>query len=136
MKYWLQTIIIICDWNLVIYKSNDETAVSQPLAFIVCPSKPNASFRHESKPSYRCQPESLRSPCPQSPPSGQGARGGTRARDRRIPEDLTADFLSTVPPTGYMTHTKKDITNTTTADHVSIPVTTLLLSKHRDMFAK
>ncbi|GFO28272.1 hypothetical protein PoB_005477700 [Plakobranchus ocellatus] len=33
------------------------------------------------------------------PPSGQGAGGGTRTRDRRVPADLRADSLATVPPT-------------------------------------
>ncbi|GFO00929.1 hypothetical protein PoB_002743400 [Plakobranchus ocellatus] len=32
------------------------------------------------------------------PPSGQGAHGRARIRDRRIPADLRADSLSTVPP--------------------------------------
>ncbi|GFO38516.1 hypothetical protein PoB_006502100 [Plakobranchus ocellatus] len=31
--------------------------------------------------------------------SGQGAGGDARTRDRRIPADLTADSLATVPPT-------------------------------------
>ncbi|GFN75940.1 hypothetical protein PoB_000244600 [Plakobranchus ocellatus] len=33
------------------------------------------------------------------PPAGQGAGGGTRARDKRVPADLRADSLATVPPT-------------------------------------
>ncbi|GFO18061.1 hypothetical protein PoB_004456600 [Plakobranchus ocellatus] len=33
------------------------------------------------------------------PPSGQGAGGGARTRDRRVPVDLRADSLATVPPT-------------------------------------
>ncbi|GFN78490.1 hypothetical protein PoB_000499600 [Plakobranchus ocellatus] len=33
------------------------------------------------------------------PPSGQGACGGARTRDRRIPTDIRADSLATVPPT-------------------------------------
>ncbi|GFN89219.1 hypothetical protein PoB_001572500 [Plakobranchus ocellatus] len=33
------------------------------------------------------------------PPSGQGAGGGARIRDRRVPADLRADSLVTVPPT-------------------------------------
>ncbi|GFN82734.1 hypothetical protein PoB_000924000 [Plakobranchus ocellatus] len=33
------------------------------------------------------------------PPSGQGAGGGARASNRRIPADLRADSLATVPPT-------------------------------------
>ncbi|GFO07155.1 hypothetical protein PoB_003366000 [Plakobranchus ocellatus] len=33
------------------------------------------------------------------PPSGQGAGGGTRTRDRGVPADLRADSLATVPPT-------------------------------------
>ncbi|GFO01954.1 mRNA-decapping enzyme 1b [Plakobranchus ocellatus] len=33
------------------------------------------------------------------PPSGQGADGGVRTRDRRVPADLRADSLATVPPT-------------------------------------
>ncbi|GFO18117.1 hypothetical protein PoB_004462200 [Plakobranchus ocellatus] len=36
-----------------------------------------------------------------SPPSDQGAGGGARARDRRIPADLRADSLTTVPPTTH-----------------------------------
>ncbi|GFN82656.1 hypothetical protein PoB_000916200 [Plakobranchus ocellatus] len=34
-----------------------------------------------------------------SPPSGWGAGGGARTRDRRIPAELRADSLATVPPT-------------------------------------
>ncbi|GFN78315.1 hypothetical protein PoB_000482100 [Plakobranchus ocellatus] len=44
--------------------------------------------------------------CPQQgdlrlsgPPSGQGADGGARTCDRRVPADLRADSLATVPPT-------------------------------------
>ncbi|GFO44631.1 ribonuclease hi [Plakobranchus ocellatus] len=33
------------------------------------------------------------------PPSGQGAGGGARTRDRMVPADLKADSLATVPPT-------------------------------------
>ncbi|GFO50557.1 hypothetical protein PoB_007706200 [Plakobranchus ocellatus] len=33
------------------------------------------------------------------PPSGRGAGGGTRTRDRRVNADLKADSLTTVPPT-------------------------------------
>ncbi|GFO45857.1 hypothetical protein PoB_007236200 [Plakobranchus ocellatus] len=33
------------------------------------------------------------------PPSGQGAGAGARTRDRRVPADLRADSLATVPPT-------------------------------------
>ncbi|GFO38703.1 hypothetical protein PoB_006520800 [Plakobranchus ocellatus] len=33
------------------------------------------------------------------PPSGQGAGGGARTRDRRVPADLRADSPATVPPT-------------------------------------
>ncbi|GFO18420.1 hypothetical protein PoB_004492500 [Plakobranchus ocellatus] len=33
------------------------------------------------------------------PPSGRGADGGARARDRRVPADLRADSLTTEPPT-------------------------------------
>ncbi|GFN96428.1 hypothetical protein PoB_002293400 [Plakobranchus ocellatus] len=33
------------------------------------------------------------------PPSGQGAGGGARTRDRRVPADLRADSLATVLPT-------------------------------------
>ncbi|GFN99999.1 hypothetical protein PoB_002650500 [Plakobranchus ocellatus] len=32
------------------------------------------------------------------PPSGRDADGGARARDRRVPADLRADSLATVPP--------------------------------------
>ncbi|GFN84342.1 cytochrome p450 [Plakobranchus ocellatus] len=39
------------------------------------------------------------------PPSGQGAGGGARTRDRRVHADLRADSLVTVPPTyGIQTH--------------------------------
>ncbi|GFO27061.1 hypothetical protein PoB_005356600 [Plakobranchus ocellatus] len=37
--------------------------------------------------------------CGGGPPSGQGAGVGARTRDRRVPADLTADLLATVPPT-------------------------------------
>ncbi|GFN86294.1 hypothetical protein PoB_001280000 [Plakobranchus ocellatus] len=33
------------------------------------------------------------------PPSGQGAGSGARTRDKRVPADLRADSLATVPPT-------------------------------------
>ncbi|GFN99311.1 hypothetical protein PoB_002581700 [Plakobranchus ocellatus] len=33
------------------------------------------------------------------PPSGQGADGWARTRDRRVPADLRAGFLATEPPT-------------------------------------
>ncbi|GFN76575.1 hypothetical protein PoB_000308100 [Plakobranchus ocellatus] len=33
------------------------------------------------------------------PPSGQGAGGGARTRDRKVPADLRADSLATVLPT-------------------------------------
>ncbi|GFN92084.1 hypothetical protein PoB_001859000 [Plakobranchus ocellatus] len=33
------------------------------------------------------------------PPSGRGAGGRARTRDRRVPADLKADSLATVPPT-------------------------------------
>ncbi|GFN83551.1 hypothetical protein PoB_001005700 [Plakobranchus ocellatus] len=33
------------------------------------------------------------------PPSGQDAGGGARTRDRKVPADLRADLLATVPPT-------------------------------------
>ncbi|GFN92080.1 hypothetical protein PoB_001858600 [Plakobranchus ocellatus] len=36
-------------------------------------------------------------------PSGQGADGGARTRDRWIPVDLRADALATVPPTPLRT---------------------------------
>ncbi|GFO28280.1 acid-sensing ion channel 4 [Plakobranchus ocellatus] len=38
------------------------------------------------------------------PPSGQGAGGGARTRDRRVPADLRADSLATVPPTPPRRH--------------------------------
>ncbi|GFN82874.1 hypothetical protein PoB_000938000 [Plakobranchus ocellatus] len=34
-----------------------------------------------------------------SSPSGQDAGGGARTRDRRVPADLRADSLATMPPT-------------------------------------
>ncbi|GFO39546.1 hypothetical protein PoB_006605100 [Plakobranchus ocellatus] len=33
------------------------------------------------------------------PPSSRSASGGARAHDRRVPADLRADSLATVPPT-------------------------------------
>ncbi|GFO48301.1 hypothetical protein PoB_007480600 [Plakobranchus ocellatus] len=36
---------------------------------------------------------------PSGPPSDQGAGGGGRTRDRRVPADLRADSLATVLPT-------------------------------------
>ncbi|GFN95322.1 hypothetical protein PoB_002182800 [Plakobranchus ocellatus] len=33
------------------------------------------------------------------PPSGQGAVGGARTRDRRLPDEIRADSLSTTPAT-------------------------------------
>ncbi|GFO16806.1 hypothetical protein PoB_004331100 [Plakobranchus ocellatus] len=33
------------------------------------------------------------------PPSGRGASGEARTRDRRVPADVRADSLATVPPT-------------------------------------
>ncbi|GFO05937.1 hypothetical protein PoB_003244200 [Plakobranchus ocellatus] len=39
------------------------------------------------------------------PPSGQGAGGGARTRDRRFPADLRADSLATVPSTPPYTDT-------------------------------
>ncbi|GFN76908.1 hypothetical protein PoB_000341400 [Plakobranchus ocellatus] len=36
------------------------------------------------------------------PPSGQGASGGARARDKRVPADLKADSLATEPPTHHL----------------------------------
>ncbi|GFN74051.1 dimethylaniline monooxygenase [n-oxide-forming] [Plakobranchus ocellatus] len=33
------------------------------------------------------------------PPSGQGAGGGVRTLDRRVPTDFRADSISTMPPT-------------------------------------
>ncbi|GFN74799.1 hypothetical protein PoB_000130500 [Plakobranchus ocellatus] len=35
------------------------------------------------------------------PPFGQGTGGGARTRDRRVPADLRADSLVTVPPTPH-----------------------------------
>ncbi|GFO48045.1 hypothetical protein PoB_007455000 [Plakobranchus ocellatus] len=35
------------------------------------------------------------------PPSGQGTGSGARTRDRRVPADLRADSLTTVPPTPH-----------------------------------
>ncbi|GFO03661.1 hypothetical protein PoB_003016600 [Plakobranchus ocellatus] len=35
-------------------------------------------------------------------PSGQGASGRARTRDRRVPADLRADSLATVPPTPFL----------------------------------
>ncbi|GFO01579.1 hypothetical protein PoB_002808400, partial [Plakobranchus ocellatus] len=40
-----------------------------------------------------------------SPPSGQGACGGPRTRDRRVPAALRIDSLSTVPPTSLYNET-------------------------------
>ncbi|GFO06250.1 hypothetical protein PoB_003275500 [Plakobranchus ocellatus] len=38
------------------------------------------------------------------PPSGQRAGGGARTRDRRIPADIRADSLASVPPTPPLFH--------------------------------
>ncbi|GFO08251.1 hypothetical protein PoB_003475600 [Plakobranchus ocellatus] len=35
----------------------------------------------------------------QGPPSGRGADGGARTRDRRVPADLRVDSQATLPPT-------------------------------------
>ncbi|GFO26743.1 hypothetical protein PoB_005324800 [Plakobranchus ocellatus] len=40
------------------------------------------------------------------PPPGQGAGVGARTRDRRVPADLRANSLATVPPTPHSTDTK------------------------------
>ncbi|GFN75592.1 hypothetical protein PoB_000209800 [Plakobranchus ocellatus] len=42
------------------------------------------------------------------PPSGQGAGGGARTRDRRVHADLRADSLATVPPTTLQTNEEKN----------------------------
>ncbi|GFO21368.1 hypothetical protein PoB_004787300 [Plakobranchus ocellatus] len=42
-----------------------------------------------------------RDPRLSGPPSGQGAGGGARTRDRKVPADLRADSLATVPPTHH-----------------------------------
>ncbi|GFO27848.1 hypothetical protein PoB_005435300 [Plakobranchus ocellatus] len=44
----------------------------------------------------RPQQRDLRLP---GPPSDQGAGGGARTRDRKVPADLRADSLATEPPT-------------------------------------
>ncbi|GFO20123.1 hypothetical protein PoB_004662800 [Plakobranchus ocellatus] len=50
------------------------------------------------------------------PPTGHGAGGGVRTRDRRSPADLRADSLTTEPPTPqpwrkrpYLKRTTKEI---------------------------
>ncbi|GFO24815.1 reverse transcriptase-like protein [Plakobranchus ocellatus] len=51
------------------------------------------------------------------PPSGQGADGGARIRDRRVPTDLRADSLATVPPTPHVLRVKsRCIVNNTVSD--------------------
>ncbi|GFO22396.1 hypothetical protein PoB_004890100 [Plakobranchus ocellatus] len=55
------------------------------------------------------------------PPSGQGAGGGTRIRDRMVRADLRASSLDTVPPTPHTLNKikkHKNITGTIT----TIPV--------------
>ncbi|GFN85038.1 hypothetical protein PoB_001154400 [Plakobranchus ocellatus] len=45
------------------------------------------------------------------PPPGLGASSGARTRDRRVPADLRADSLTTVPPTppiSYSNHSFRD----------------------------
>ncbi|GFO11123.1 hypothetical protein PoB_003762800 [Plakobranchus ocellatus] len=42
------------------------------------------------------------------PPSGQSAGGGARSPDRKIPADLRADSLSTVPPTPSRTEDERN----------------------------
>ncbi|GFO45447.1 hypothetical protein PoB_007195200 [Plakobranchus ocellatus] len=41
------------------------------------------------------------------PPSGQGAGGGARTCDRRVPVELRADLLATVQPTLQMRREKR-----------------------------
>ncbi|GFN76832.1 hypothetical protein PoB_000333800 [Plakobranchus ocellatus] len=43
------------------------------------------------------------------PPSGQGAGGGARTRDRMVPADLRADSLATVPPTPPLSKVHKNL---------------------------
>ncbi|GFO38156.1 hypothetical protein PoB_006466100 [Plakobranchus ocellatus] len=57
-------------------------------------------------PGYNLQPVREGGTSPQQgdlrlsgPPSGQGAGSGARTRDRKVPADLRADSLATVPPT-------------------------------------
>ncbi|GFO29782.1 hypothetical protein PoB_005628700 [Plakobranchus ocellatus] len=76
---------------------------------VAAPSKakkkhPNHGLR--STCAYHFRPDTLSVFDPQQgdlklsgPPSGQGAGGGARTRDRKVPADLRADSLATVPPT-------------------------------------
>ncbi|GFO46999.1 hypothetical protein PoB_007350400 [Plakobranchus ocellatus] len=52
--------------------------------------------RHENQRAASPQQGDLRL---SGSPSGHGAGGGARTRDRRVPSDLRADSLATVPPT-------------------------------------
>ncbi|GFO35374.1 hypothetical protein PoB_006187900 [Plakobranchus ocellatus] len=51
------------------------------------------------------QQDDLRLP---GPPSGQGANGEARTRDRKVPADLRVDSLATVPPTSPSFNQRSD----------------------------
>ncbi|GFO42298.1 hypothetical protein PoB_006880300 [Plakobranchus ocellatus] len=64
------------------------------------------------------------------PPSGQGAGSGARTRDRRIPADLRADSLTTVPPTPLRSESdrqqaasgKRQAAGVTNADEIGVHI--------------
>ncbi|GFO14123.1 hypothetical protein PoB_004062800 [Plakobranchus ocellatus] len=58
------------------------------------------------------------------PPSSQVAGGGARTRDRRIPADIRADSLATVPPTPPCDVTAKSLTQvppTVNGHYITLP---------------
>ncbi|GFO35076.1 hypothetical protein PoB_006158100 [Plakobranchus ocellatus] len=63
------------------------------------------------------------------PPSGQGAGGGARTRDRRVSADLRADSLANMPPTPPKTCNNCNASNDNSNDD-AIPV------RHLDELAK
>ncbi|GFN96677.1 hypothetical protein PoB_002318300 [Plakobranchus ocellatus] len=61
--------------------------MSRPIRYQMCHQRPSFSQLHQGH--FRLS----------GPPSNQGAGGGTRTRDSRVPADVKADSLSIVPST-------------------------------------
>ncbi|GFO19663.1 hypothetical protein PoB_004616800 [Plakobranchus ocellatus] len=63
---------------------------------------------------------------------GQGAGGAARSRDRRVPADILADSLATVPPTLRQTYDNSNINEYSqeTNNH-----TTILLTFHNKVIS-
>ncbi|GFO45250.1 hypothetical protein PoB_007175500 [Plakobranchus ocellatus] len=95
-------------------EDDDELRAIQPMQqasehLSVTESQPAHRGKKRRKPNIlvkRCCPEKMQIESPQQgdlrlsgPPSGQGAGGGARTRDRMVPAVLRADSLATVPPT-------------------------------------